>query len=81
MMCPALKLCVFIIILSTIIMNNGNTGIASQDFSIFKFKKLMPTTDYQQEQMRKLLKWRKFCLKQCILRAIFLYLNKQGICH
>ena len=65
-------------------MNNGNTGIASQDFSIFKFKKLMPTTDYQQEQMRKLFKWRKFrqSLKQCILRcAIFLYLSKQGICH
>ena len=41
-------------------MNNGNTGIASQDFSIFKFKKLMPTTDYQQEQMRKLFKRRKF---------------------
>lgn len=61
MMHLALKLCVFIIILSTIIMNNGNTGIALQDFTIFKFKKLMPTTDYQQEQMRKLFKWRKFC--------------------
>lgn len=61
MRCPALKLCVFIIILSTVIMNNGNAGIALQDFSIFKSKKLMPTTDYQQEQMRKLFKWRKFC--------------------